>query len=51
MKLLTIMEGSNKESKCAGIPEQSHGIVYNFFGECCLYLLLYVCVFNFMASD
>ena len=40
------MEGSNNESECASIPEQSQGIVHNFAGESCMYQLMYVCVFN-----
>ena len=40
MKPLMIMEGSNNESECAGIPEQSQGIVHNFVGESCMYALL-----------
>ena len=40
------MEGSNNESECAGIPEQSQGIVHNFAGESCMYQLMYICVFN-----
>ena len=46
MKPLIIMEGSNNESECAGIPEKSQGIVHNFVGESCMYQLMYICVFN-----
>ena len=43
------LEGSNYGSECASIPEQSHGIVPNFFGEfiCILRgfsLSLFLCV-------
>ena len=37
MKPLIIMEGSNNESECAGIPEQSQGIVHNFVDESCMH--------------
>ena len=37
MKPLIIMGGSNNESECAGIPEQSQGIVHNFVNESYMY--------------
>ena len=51
MKLLIIMEGSSNGSECASTPEQSQEIVHNFVGESCMYKLMYVCVFNFVAFD
>ena len=51
MKPLIIMKGSNNESECAGIPEQSQEIVHNFVSESCMYQLIYACVFNFVAFD
>ena len=37
MKPLIIMEANSNESECAGILEQSQGIVHNFIGESCMH--------------